>query len=325
MKNFIIFTILLLPLYSFGENDTTKVKIYKLKYDSTLLSNESLVKITYLSPEQKATKPKDLVLIIGKDTLCYNSISNIDTVMKINSGEQIFEVRSKWWQSKITKINLEGNTFSNIEVSFGEKILSLPSIEYDYNKPVIYFYPKNELDVEVKLDLKGTLNFTYPKYENGWNFKAFPNGDLLIDQEKYGYLFWEGRVLAENSSFDQSEGFLVSSENLLGFFENMLSKMGLNSKEKQDFITYWYPLMKDNKTNFIHFIFNENYNRIASLEVNPKPDNMIRLFMFWQEVSDNNVITIKEQNIPQYSREGFTVVEWGGAEIPENTLSFTKE
>lgn len=324
MKNIIIFTFFLLPLYAIGENDSTKVKIYKVNYDSTLSSNESMVKLTYLTPEQKITAPKDLVLIIGKDTLCYNSITNIDTLIKINSGEQHFEVRSKWWQSKITKINLEGNIFSNIEVSFGEKILSLPQIEYEYNKPVIYFYPENELKVEVHLDLKGKLNFTYPKYDNGWNFKAFPNGDLLINDQKYGYLFWEGNVLAENSVFKHSEGFIVTSESLLDFFENTLSKIGLNSKEKQDFITYWYPLMKENKSNYIHFIFNENYNKIASLEVNPKPDNMIRLFMFWQEFSDNNINTIKEQYIPQFSREGFTVVEWGGAEIPENTLSFNK-
>ena len=48
------------------------------------------------------------------------------------------------------------------------------------DKPVLYFYPKKEIDVNVKLNLKGDLGFTYPEYNNGWEFRAKPNSKIAI-------------------------------------------------------------------------------------------------------------------------------------------------
>ena len=204
----------------------------------------------------------------------------------------------------------------SLAVRFQAVPIEIKGIEYNYDKPVIYFYPEKEQQIDVKLKVAGKLGFTYPTYNNGWSFKANPNGLLRTNNSTYRYLFWEAKIPAQHSVFNQKTGFLVSSDSLLSFFERTLSKIGLSSSEQQDFITFWYPLMKNNTTNYIHFIFNDEYDKIASLDVTPKPESTIRLFMFWKKVEDNSIINIPQQNIPSYTRKGFTVVEWGGSEIP---------
>jgi len=324
MKIFCLFFILI-PCILYGENtDNTYIKLNSLKSEFEIEENKTKLKFNFFTPSGNPSNKKDVVLIIDKDTLCYNSIYNQDTLLNVTSGVQTIEVRSKWFQSTKQKIELTSQTFAAINIFFGEKIMSLPHIEYDYNKPIIYFYPEKKQQIEVKLELKGKLNFTYPKYNDGWYFTASPNGNITLDNKSYNYLFWEGTVSAENSTFNQKEGFIVSSDTLLFFFERTLSKLGLNSQEQQDFITYWYPLMIKNSTNYIHFIFNEEYNQIATLSIKPKPDNMIRLFMFWKNIDNHNNTNITKQSLPHYNRNGFTVVEWGGAEIPENILSLSK-
>ena len=90
--------------------------------------------------------------------------------------------------------------------------------------------------------------------------------------------------------------------------------MGLNSRERQDFITYWCPLMQVNEKNYIHFMFNEEYNTIASLKVTPAPKNIFRVFMVWSDASEIDVKNVHPQTTETFSRDGSTVVEWGGAE-----------
>lgn len=324
MRIFCLFFILI-PCILYGEStDSTYIKLNSLKSEFEIEENKTKLKFNFFTPSGNPSNKKDVVLIIGKDTLCYNSIYNQDTLLNVNSGVQTIEIRSKWFQSTKQKIKLTSQTFAAINIFFGEKIMSLPHIEYNYNKPIIYFYPEKKQQIEAKLELNGKLNFTYPKYKDGWYFTASPNGNITLDNKSYNYLFWEGTVSAENSTFNQKEGFIVSSDTLLLFFERTLSKLGLSSQEQQDFITYWYPLMIKNSTNYIHFIFNEEYNQIATLNVKPKPDNMIRLFMFWKNIDNHNNTNITKQSLPHYNRNGFTIVEWGGAEIPENILSFSK-
>ena len=60
-------------------------------------------------------------------------------------------------------------------------------------KPVIYLYPEEEMEVTVKLDFDGTLTSTYPAYEDGWTVTAQPDGTLTDESgREYYCLFWEG-------------------------------------------------------------------------------------------------------------------------------------
>ncbi len=184
------------------------------------------------------------------------------------------------------------------------------------DKPVIYLYPQQKTKVDIKLELKGELLFTYPTYNNGWEIEANPDGTLKHKNKEYNYLFWEGKSIVKTYELNFTKGFVVETENLINFLEEKLTVMGLCSKEQQDYITYWYPRMSANKSNYIHFLFNEDYAKYAKLNIEPKPDNLFRVFMVWSNAKDLVLATdMQEQEIPTMKRYGFTVVEWGGAEM----------
>jgi hypothetical protein len=183
-------------------------------------------------------------------------------------------------------------------------------------KPVIYLYPQEKENINVKLKYEGEIIADYPKYDkstNGWSVVAFPDGHLInqADNQEYSYLFWEGRP-DKPINWDLSEGYVVKGENTREFLQKILPKIGLTPKEYNEFIVYWYPLMKDNPYNLIHFA-DEQYTKTAPLNISPKPDSILRVFMVFKPLA--NKIEIKPQIIQPFERKGFTVVEWGGTEI----------
>ncbi len=187
---------------------------------------------------------------------------------------------------------------------------------YTY-KPVIYVYPQTPIDVRIKLNVKGKLDFTYPAYNNGWTFMAEPNGTIHTNGKQYDYLFWDGQVTVNAADPKMQEGFIVQKDSLVPFFENKLYAMGLSPREAQDFITFWCPLMDVNETNFVHFEFTKGYDQFAEIAITPKPDNLFRMFMVWSNANGLDAATIKPQQMEKANRSGFTVIEWGGAEAPE--------
>ena len=53
-----------------------------------------------------------------------------------------------------------------------------PLIDRGVKKPVIYFYPQETTEVDIKLTLDGEFIATYPKYNDGWKIVAEPDGTL---------------------------------------------------------------------------------------------------------------------------------------------------
>lgn len=180
-------------------------------------------------------------------------------------------------------------------------------------KPVIYLYPKETIKAQVKVDLKNNFIYTYPAHgENGWSITAHADGTLKQDNKTYGYLFWEGPVNFSEKDLYKQEGFVVNAGELTSFFEDKLTHMGLNGKEIQDYITYWVPRLQNQPKHFIRFLINENFDHYAPLTITPKPDNVLRIFMLSSPLEANETVTITEQVLPTFKREGFSVVEWGG-------------
>lgn len=175
-------------------------------------------------------------------------------------------------------------------------------------KPVIYLYPQKETDVNVEVSFDGEFTFTYPEYNNGWAVTAKPDGTLISGTTEYPYLFWEGKVMNYSSKFD--EGFLVSKKETVSFLEEKLELLGLNEKERADFITYWAPQLIKNDFNIIKFDA-EEYASKVSLNIDPQPDSIIRVFMLYRAANGNE--SIKEQVLNRVERKGFVAVEWGGA------------
>ncbi len=176
-------------------------------------------------------------------------------------------------------------------------------------KPVIYLYPEEKMNVTVELDYSGELTCTYPAYEDGWEVVAYPDGTLLDKSGmKYNYLYWEGE---SDISYDYSEGFCVKGEDTAEFLETALEKLGLNRREANEFIVYWLPRMESNAYNLIAFQ-DEIYTDNAQLDITPEPDTIIRVFMVWKSVDEMIDLPTQELSAPQ--RRGFVAVEWGGTE-----------
>ena len=177
-------------------------------------------------------------------------------------------------------------------------------------KPVLYLYPETETEVTVKLDFDGTITSAYPTYEDGWTVTARPDGTLTDDQGRQYYcLFWEG---VSRTKYDFSTGFCVPGEDTAEFLEQALSQLGLTDREADEFIIYWLPRMEGNAYNLISFQ-TDAYTDSAALAIDPEPDTLIRVFMAWKGLE--KTIDVPEQPLNAVERNGFTVVEWGGAEI----------
>lgn len=178
-------------------------------------------------------------------------------------------------------------------------------------KPVIYLYPEQEQEVSVRLDYDGKLTCTYPAYDDGWNVTAAQDGTITDESgQEYNYLYWEGD---SDQEYDFSEGFCVAGENTAEFLEDALVRLGLTRREANEFIVYWLPRMEQNEYNLISFQ-SEAYTDHARLSIQPEPDTVIRVFMAYKPL--DHYQEIPEQPLSAPERSGFTVVEWGGSELP---------
>ena len=181
-----------------------------------------------------------------------------------------------------------------------------PNVSY---KPVIYLYPNKDMNVSIKLGKPDNLLVTYPKYNDGWNVFVTRDGNIIDSTGRTYYaLYWEGNTY--NLDNNIKEGFVVKGEDTIKFLEEKLEKLGLNERESNEFIMYWLPKLQGNKYNYIRFISTDEINESMPLEISPKTDNVIRILMAYKPL--DSYIEVKEQNIVTPSRDGFTVVEWGG-------------
>ena len=175
-------------------------------------------------------------------------------------------------------------------------------------KPVLYLYPETETNVEVKFSKPELLTTTYPKYVDSWNVKVLPNGYMYDQNGKYYYaLYWEEII---TNKYNFNEGFYVEKDNAIEFLEEKLSILGLNDKERNEFIMYWLPILEQNQKSLVYFETTESLQKENELIINPKPDSLLRIRMHVKKV--NHKTEIKEQELSHFERKGFTAVEWGG-------------
>ena len=188
------------------------------------------------------------------------------------------------------------------------------------DKPILYFYPETETNVSVKLGNPESLTVSYPEYNanTGWNVLARPNGDLtdLSTGRSLYSLYYESESSKDVYSM-KSDGFIVSREDTVSFLEDKLAKLGLNEHEAEEFIVYWLPRLQQNNYNYIRFATMDEINQAMPLDINPNPDTLIRVLMTFKGL-DEPIEGITEQQLPTTpTRDGFTVVEWGGSELKD--------
>lgn len=177
-------------------------------------------------------------------------------------------------------------------------------------KPVIYLYPTRPTEVNVRLAYGGTFLSTYPKYNDGWNVFAQPDGSLTDTKTglPYSYLFWDG---VTDRPYSQDEGFVVAGSDTAKFLQEKLAYLGLTPKEYNEFIVYWLPKMEHNPYNLITFA-GKDYTDRAKLTITPQPDSIQRVFMVFKPL--DKPADVPEQKLTPFTRHGFTVIEWGGSE-----------
>ena len=105
---------------------------------------------------------------------------------------------------------------------------------------------------------------------------------------------------------------MVKGEDTKDFLQEKLAFLGLTPREYNEFIVYWMPLMQDHPYNLISFQ-REAYTDLARLDISSAPDSILRVFMAYQPLDEP--IEMEPQQLEPFIRTGFTVVEWGGAQI----------
>lgn len=181
-------------------------------------------------------------------------------------------------------------------------------------KPVVYLYPLARTRVRVGLQLRGELLAAYPALHDGaWTITAEPDGTLVDETtgRRHRYLFWEGS--SADWVLDPARAHCVPGADAAPFLERVCDAYALTADECGDFVTYWLPTLARNPYTVVQLVDEEVYGRYARLSVEPAPDTVIRPFMILRR--SEAPVDVGAPPLPQRHREGFTVVEWGGADL----------
>ena len=318
MKNLFALFFLSITIFSFSQDKKISgyltAKKFINTYDDTIvnLKKYNIYLLKDLNPSTKAKK-----ILESKNEKFEISISKKDI-----KKYYYLEFESLLYGNAIYVISKIPND-SVLIAQCGENLgyqNSNSNLEIIAAKPAIYLYPKVKTEIEIQHTFKGKVMNTYPLYKNGWNVTAEPNGTLcnLDDKRTYNYLFWDGSYSFTKKHFKYENGFYIKKEDNITFLQKKLELLGLNNTEINDFIVYWLPELNKNEENFIHFWVNDNIDNSSVLNITPKPDTLLRIFMEFKSYTGEQKLPIQE--LTTTLRNGFTVVEWGGSNIDEPIL-----
>ncbi len=218
------------------------------------------------------------------------------------------------------------------KTGFDYTVLFFPRSNYDENqmvkKPVIYCYSDVPLTANVKVQANGEISFVFPGNLPEWELSVDSEGLVFQnDGLRYPYLFWEARQANIGSFFSKSESERLATDTVVSWLEDRLILYGLNSRERTDFITFWAPQMQEYR--FIQaqwFLDDQCEVPFSTLTINPKPDVMKRVFILFEgfDTSENigtEICAGKALEVSNPERTGFTVIEWGGAEVQTKKIA----
>lgn len=300
-----------------GHFDSYVLADYNFESDTVIEEPYAIIKFHYDFNERNPGESMQLVVSTPQSCELYKlSASNVTTVI-VNRSEIEFRVEDqfarKWVytpqhnvvQGRVNHVFLKRVWLDDLK----DKEVEIPVQQDRLEKPVIYFYSNNQSEYTLTFPENTTVDFTYPqRIKKSWIISANKQGVIETNEKEYPYLFWE---TSKPVALDWTNGFVVNKENLLSFLEDKLSEMNLNSREKTDFITYWFPKMVNYESVDIQFLFNESYQKeILDIQVTPKV-NTFRVFMFFKPSS--GTVKLKPQIIEKAQRTPTFYLEWGGA------------
>ncbi len=268
------------------------------------------------------TGPESEIVILQNDTIISRQWYGYTWIQIINQGllKSDSTLVNKWLApfnelSSITMLkpgDYEADVFINLRFNDEVKIQRHQKISFNIapgvivKKPNIYLYPLTTRTITVKFEfpLGGRILESIPLYSNGWTVEVQPNGKI---NNQYDYLFYES---INPDVYQYNSGWVVSRDTLTSFFSNNLLQYGFNEREKNDFVEYWIPLLKEHQYYYIYPQLSEIIEKVIRLNISEPPDNMLRLF-FVIEGSENLDRKLQTPLIPKFNRSGFVVTEWG--------------
>ncbi len=178
-------------------------------------------------------------------------------------------------------------------------------------KPVVYLYPEKNTDVRVSVGLKGEMTKSEPEHgKTGWSVVAQPDGYVInkADGKTYPNLFWEGTGVDYKTP---TQGFVIKGAETDAWLTKTLAIIGFTERESAEFREFWVPRMPKTPYVFVTFVSQAYFDRDAPLRITPRPDHVFRVFMEYRGL--DAPASVEPLTLPKITRDGFTVVEWGGA------------
>ncbi len=178
----------------------------------------------------------------------------------------------------------------------------------DSRKPNIYIYPETPTEVTVEFEWPVLLESSIPDYTGKWQVTAQEDGTLITSEgERYGYLFYESET--PGKYFQMDEGWLIGADTREEQYRAILSEYGFNETETQDFADYWVDKLSENIDYVMYPQMTEMVDEAMPVKITPQPDHVTRIWFVYQPYNGQE---FAEAEAEPFTREGYTVVEWGG-------------
>ncbi|WP_411682744.1 leucine-rich repeat domain-containing protein [Clostridium thailandense] len=272
------------------------------------LSNNQISNIGELTKLAKLTNLKTL-------NLNDNQISNISELKELTNLQMLDLSDNQISDVSVFKnfINLQWLALFNNPVS-KEDIQDLKNAlpgckinEMLAKKPNIYLYPEKTEELSVYVTPKGKITKSIPEYNGGWKVTVDPSGKI---DNTYDFLFYEASI---NHQFTLDKGWIVNKGSFNEEMNSILTSIGLNSKEKADFIEYWSKELNWKTDRYAaYYIDPKEINEAIKLNLSKEPTSILRVYFYFVPLKDNENLQIKKPEIKEFERNGFTVIEWGG-------------
>ncbi len=320
---------LLIFLFSFvicyslwGNNRLQPTKLYSVLSDS-VNSNVPNGKCLITGTVIKDGSPLKGALIFSESVGNIRSNTDGDFRIIVDTSDTYLVIQKE----NLPESYVEFYKFSNQHHINLEVYIPLEETTIMVDKPVIYLYNDTNIDFNVNINPKGDFTFTYPLIDNQNNWTgALSKDGIMIDKKVYPYIFYETKM--KDLSFIMMDktikGSVVSAKDVVTFLEQSLTSLDLNRKEQTDFITYWAPKMMQHDKVFVQLWTANDYNAIATINITPTPDQIQRVFMVYAPMNNDMEMETTPQKFTPINRTGFTVIEWGGSELPSQKLLLLK-
>ncbi|MBI4067454.1 hypothetical protein HY407_03650 [Candidatus Gottesmanbacteria bacterium] len=183
-----------------------------------------------------------------------------------------------------------------------------------YLESPLFLYP--EESSEIKITLPGSITTAidqkyYRRSDDGINFslKSDTNGFItLSDGTTLDYISYDN---PEISSIDSPvEGRILNRNNLSSDLQKLAQDVGLNQKETEVFVDYFYRRLPKANYYKVSFVSDEEARLVMPWKIEPTPDTEIRLLFIFKPFLDKP--NIPYQVIEKVTRSGFTALDFAG-------------